>query len=254
MILFFSQIPQSQFFPLLLSLGFVAVVSVIFSVHPTISQSPYNFNAVQAWPKMWVYSCHCHFSSHCSRLTLVQIMSLLKRGAKFYIFAKPVVMVDHESLTTVRPMMKLKSIEKRSDISKTHHLWMTTTARILIKAFPPTTCWPKMLFALWSCLSLLNPNNRLIHLAILLFSENLISPTHSHRLNVLRRLGSTGPYMKLWRIPLRNNPLKTNSLKTSLKLPWIFWTIMIVTLSPARPLISIAVNPLFFLFFNPMPA
>jgi hypothetical protein len=71
-------------------------------------------------------------------------MTLLIRAVKLYIFAKPVMMVDPESLSTARLMMKLKFIRKQSVVSKIHHkMTQMTTARILGQAvhkIPPTTC------------------------------------------------------------------------------------------------------------------
>ena len=155
-------------------------------------------------------------------------------------------MVDHERKAIARLMTTLKFIKMQSlflTMYSNHRHLTTTTAGILgqpVHEFPPTMCWLKMHFALWLSLWLPNPTNHLIHLDILSYMANQISPLAAHP-DLLLPPVLIGPFTRLLRKRLQNNPSKSSSLKTLPKQPWIFWMVMIVILMLVSPLMSTAV-------------
>jgi hypothetical protein len=80
-----------------------------------------SLNAVQAWPKMWEWI----IISHCRRLTLIQITNLSIRVVKFYMFAKPVVMVDRRPR---RRALQLQGSWWNPSPSGRHHHFRKSTA------------------------------------------------------------------------------------------------------------------------------
>ena len=142
--------------------------------------------------------------------TFIQTMTLSTWAIKSCMFAKP-VMVGHERKAIAKLMTTLKFIKMQllfSTMNSNHRHLTTTTAGILgqlVHKSPPMMCWLKMHFALWLSLWLPNPINHLIHLVILSYMANQISPLAVHPDLLLQPMLS-GPFTRLLRERLQNNP------------------------------------------------